>query len=69
MDGEYELIYSNAPDAPVLLSIVDGQTEEITLSGGQTAFIDGIPVGTIYTVTELTNERAETGPGCAGYGQ
>ena len=37
VDGEYELIYSNAPDAPVLLSIVDGQSEEITLSGGQTA--------------------------------
>ena len=63
VDGEYELIYSNAPDAPVLLSIVDGQTEEITLSGGQTAFIDGIPVGTTYTVTELTvaGTDAETG--------
>ena len=63
VDGEYDLIYSNAPDAPVPLSIENGQTEEITLSGGQTAFIDGIPVGTTYTVTELTvaGTDAETG--------
>ena len=66
VDGEYDLIYSNAPDAPVPLSIENGQTEEITLSGGQTAFIDGIPVGTTYTVTELATNAGETAPAVQG---
>ena len=32
---------------------MSGGTAQITLHGGQTAFIDGIPLGTTYTVTEL----------------
>ena len=61
VDGEYTMTYSDV-EQPVLLGVNDGEAE-ITLHGGQTAFIAGIPLGTTYTVTELTVARddAETG--------
>ncbi len=61
VDGEYTMTYSDV-EQPVLLGVNDGEAE-ITLHGGQTAFIAGIPLGTTYTVTELTvaGDDAETG--------
>ncbi len=60
VNGEYYMSYSD--DAtPVILTIANGSTEDITLRGGQAVFIEGIPVGTTYTVTELvTNAGVES---------
>ncbi len=57
VDGEYTMTYSDV-EQPVLLSVTGGEAE-ITLHGGQTALIEGIPVNTDYTVTELTVAEAD----------
>ena len=61
VDGEYTMTYSDV-EQPALLAVTGGEAE-ITLHGSQTALIEGIPVGTTYTVTELTVAKgnAETG--------
>ena len=61
VDGEYTMTYSDV-EQPALLTVTGGEAK-ITLHGGQTALIEGIPVGTTYTVTELTVAKgdAETG--------
>ena len=61
VDGEYTMTYFDG-EQPDLLTVTGGEAE-ITLHGGQTALIEGIPVGTTYTVTELTVAKgdAETG--------
>ena len=61
VDGEYTMTYSGV-EQPALLTVTGGEAK-ITLHGGQTALIEGIPVGTTYTVTELTVAKgdAETG--------
>ena len=57
----YTMTYFDG-EQPDLLTVTGGEAE-ITLHGGQTALIEGIPVGTTYTVTELTVAKgdAETG--------
>ena len=63
VDGEYTMTYSDN-GTPVILGVTDGEAE-ITLHGGQTALIEGIPVGTTYTVTELTVAGADAETGVA----
>ena len=57
VDGTYNITYSGEANQPTTL-VVSGGTAQITLHGGQTAFIDGIPLGTTYTVTELASDGA-----------
>lgn len=61
VDGEYTITYFGV-EQPVLLSVTDGEAK-ITLHGGQTALIQGIPVNTDYTVTELTVAEADAETG------
>ena len=61
VDGEYTMTYSDV-EQPVLLTVTGGEAE-ITLHGGQTALIEGIPVNTDYTVTELTVAEADAETG------
>ena len=61
VDGEYTMTYSGV-EQPDLLTVTDGEAE-ITLHGGQTALIEGIPVNTDYTVTELTVAEADAETG------
>ena len=58
VDGTYNITYSGEANQPTTL-VVSGGTAQITLHGGQTAFIDGIPLGTTYTVTELASDGAD----------
>ena len=63
VDGEYTMTYSDV-EQPALLTVTGGEAE-ITLHGGQTALIEGIPVNTDYTVTELTVAEADAETGVA----
>ena len=58
VDGTYNITYSGEANQPTTL-VVSGGTAQITLHGGQTAFIDGIPLGTTYTVTELASDGTD----------
>ena len=61
VDGEYTMTYSDV-EQPALLTVTGGEAK-ITLHGGQTALIEGIPVNTDYTVTELTVAEADAETG------
>ena len=58
VDGTYNITYSGEANQPTTL-VVSGGTAQITLHGGQTAFIDGIPLNTTYTVTELASDGTD----------
>ncbi len=58
VDGTYNITYSGEANQPTTL-VVSGGTAQITLHGGQTAFIDGILLGTTYTVTELASDGTD----------
>ena len=54
VNGRYNVKYSDGTAETI--TVENGQTDEIVLKGGQTVSIEGIPVGTICTVTELTED-------------
>ena len=59
VDGEYVITYSDGTSGR--LTVAKGVSANITLKGGQTVSIAGLPLGTSYTVTEyVTNAGVES---------
>ena len=57
--GEYVITYSDGTSGR--LTVAKGVSADITLKGGQTVSIAGLPLGTSYTVTEyVTNAGVES---------
>lgn len=59
VDGEYNWTFEPANEGDQTTFHVTGGVGTVTLKGGQTVTIADIPVGTTYTVTELTESSAD----------
>ena len=59
VDGEYNWTFNPAKEGDQTTFNVTNGVGTVTLKGGQTVTIEDIPVGTTYTVTELTESGAD----------